>query len=147
MVHSSSFGNRFDTMGLGHKLPAWEEHCLNRLSLSLPEWPGMFPRMNMKNHVEWSIRARSAVDSAKLDLDIRRTPSTWLRLCSASFILSTRFIISSSSGPNVWMQSTSWAPKISRFCSSWSRFLAFITISKMSASKAVLPFLYILILW
>ncbi len=47
------------------KLHALEEHCLNRLSLSLslPEWPGMIPRTNT-NHVELSILGRSAVDSA-----------------------------------------------------------------------------------
>ncbi len=52
------------------KLHTREEHCLNglSLSLSLPEWPGM----NM-NHVEWSICARSAVDSAQWDLSITST--------------------------------------------------------------------------
>ncbi len=31
------------------KLHAWEEHCSNGLSLSLPEWPGM-----TRNDQEWS---------------------------------------------------------------------------------------------
>ncbi len=54
------------------KLHAREEHCSNLLSLSLsfPESPGMILRMNT-NHVEWSIRARLAVDSAQWDLGIR----------------------------------------------------------------------------
>ncbi len=62
------------------KLHTREEHCLNwlplSLSLSLLEWQGIIPRMNT-NHVEWSICARSAVDSAQWDLGITRS---WINI-------------------------------------------------------------------
>ncbi len=51
------------------QLHAREEHCSNWLSSSLPEWPGM-TKNDHPYKLEWSIRARTAVDSAKWDLDI-----------------------------------------------------------------------------
>ncbi len=69
------------------KLHAWEEHCLNWLSLwlSLPEWPGMIPRTNT-NHVEWSIRARPAVDSAQ-QWDLGITKESVIAIWSGHLIL------------------------------------------------------------
>ncbi len=55
-------------------LQAREEHCSNwsSLSLSLPKWPGM-TKNDHPYKLEWSIRARSAVDGAQWDLGI----SSW----------------------------------------------------------------------
>ncbi len=63
--------NMFKTFTDLQKLHSREEHCSNwlSLSLSLPEWHGMIPWTNT-NYVEWSIRARSAVDLAQWDLGI-----------------------------------------------------------------------------
>ncbi len=53
------------------KLHGWEEHCLNWLSLSLLEWPGLTRNDHPKKlELSVDIRPHSVVDSAQWDWGI-----------------------------------------------------------------------------
>ncbi len=67
---------------------AWEEHCSNRLplSLSLLEWPGI-TRNDHLNKLELSIRPHLAVDSAQWDWGIKTMVTTNIIYCTSENVI------------------------------------------------------------